>query len=210
MTDLRCARCLRACAFALAALLALLARRCRPRTLLPVPALTARVIDQTGTLSDAQRSALEAKLAAFEREVGSQLVIVMVRDARSRKTSPTTPAARRRMEDRPPRRRRRHVDRRREERPQGAHRAGQDARRRDARHRGEADHRQRDHAGVSRRRLRRRPERGGRPADRARHGRERCRRRRHGATQAQATAGLAARRAGDLLLRRRCRSSARC
>ena len=39
-----------------------------------MPALSARVIDQTGTLSEAQRSALEAKLATFEREVGSQLV----------------------------------------------------------------------------------------------------------------------------------------
>lgn len=44
----------------------------------PVPVLTSSVIDPTGTLTRAQRSALEAKLAAFEREIGSQLVILMV------------------------------------------------------------------------------------------------------------------------------------
>lgn len=46
--------------------------------LLPVPALSARVIDQTGTLDASQRQALEAKLAAFEREKGSQIVMLMV------------------------------------------------------------------------------------------------------------------------------------
>jgi len=71
-------RCLRACAVALAALLALLATPLRAQEVQPVPALSARVIDQTGTLGEAQRSALEAKLATFEREVGSQLVIVIV------------------------------------------------------------------------------------------------------------------------------------
>ncbi|TWO69782.1 YgcG family protein [Caenimonas sedimenti] len=45
---------------------------------LPVPALTARVIDQTGTLDDIQRKGLEDKLAAFEAKKGSQLVILMV------------------------------------------------------------------------------------------------------------------------------------
>jgi uncharacterized protein len=45
---------------------------------LPVPALTARVIDQTGTLTEAQRAALEAKLAAFEAEAGPQIVVLMV------------------------------------------------------------------------------------------------------------------------------------
>ncbi|RQO55853.1 hypothetical protein DBR47_18420 [Paucibacter sp. KBW04] len=45
---------------------------------LPVPALSGRVIDQTGTLSPAQQSALEAKLAAFEQSAGSQLVILIV------------------------------------------------------------------------------------------------------------------------------------
>ena len=46
--------------------------------LLPVPALTARVIDQTGTLDASQRSALEAKLAAFEQAAGPQIVVLMV------------------------------------------------------------------------------------------------------------------------------------
>lgn len=44
----------------------------------PVPVLSASVIDQTGTLTATQVSALEAKLAAFEREAGSQLVVLMV------------------------------------------------------------------------------------------------------------------------------------
>jgi uncharacterized protein len=46
--------------------------------LLPVPALTARVIDQTGTLDAPQRSGLETKLAAFEQRKGSQIVVLMV------------------------------------------------------------------------------------------------------------------------------------
>ncbi|VTU19790.1 hypothetical protein H4CHR_00455 [Variovorax sp. PBS-H4] len=46
--------------------------------LLPVPQLGARVIDQTGTLDAAQRQALEAKLAAFEQQKGSQIVMLMV------------------------------------------------------------------------------------------------------------------------------------
>ena len=45
---------------------------------LPVPALAARVIDQTGTLDAAQVQALEAKLAALEAKKGSQLVVLMV------------------------------------------------------------------------------------------------------------------------------------
>ena len=45
---------------------------------LPVPALTARVIDQTGTLDGPQRSGLETKLAAFEQRKGSQIVVLIV------------------------------------------------------------------------------------------------------------------------------------
>ena len=45
----------------------------------PIPPLSARVIDQTATLTDSQRRALEDKLAAFERERGSQVVVVLVR-----------------------------------------------------------------------------------------------------------------------------------
>lgn len=45
---------------------------------LPVPAPSARVIDQTGTLDEPQRSALEAKLAAFEASAGPQIVLLLV------------------------------------------------------------------------------------------------------------------------------------
>lgn len=44
----------------------------------PVPALTARVIDRTGTLDPAELRALEARLAAFEAERGTQIVVLMV------------------------------------------------------------------------------------------------------------------------------------
>ena len=50
----------------------------RAQDLKPVPVLTAPVIDQTGTLTPTQRSALEAKLMALEREIGSQIVVLMV------------------------------------------------------------------------------------------------------------------------------------
>lgn len=43
-----------------------------------LPALSARVIDQTGTLDAASKAALETKLAAFEQERGSQVVVLMV------------------------------------------------------------------------------------------------------------------------------------
>jgi uncharacterized protein len=44
----------------------------------PVPPLSARVIDQTGTLDAAQLSELEAKLAAFEAQSGPQIVVLLV------------------------------------------------------------------------------------------------------------------------------------
>jgi uncharacterized protein len=44
----------------------------------PVPKLTAHVIDETGTLTASQRSAIDAKLAGFERSHGSQVVVLMV------------------------------------------------------------------------------------------------------------------------------------
>ena len=43
-----------------------------------VPALTAHVIDQTGTLSSSQHQALEAQLAAIEQQHGAQVVVLMV------------------------------------------------------------------------------------------------------------------------------------
>jgi len=45
---------------------------------IPVPALTARVTDQTGTLSPAEREALEAQLKAFEQRKGAQLAVLIV------------------------------------------------------------------------------------------------------------------------------------
>src|SRR5574338_1049719 len=44
----------------------------------PVPALKARVTDLTGTLSAAQRTALEERLAAFEARKGSQIAVLLV------------------------------------------------------------------------------------------------------------------------------------
>lgn len=43
-----------------------------------VPALTARVIDETATLNNAQRQTLEAQLAAIEQKHGSQVVVLLV------------------------------------------------------------------------------------------------------------------------------------
>lgn len=48
------------------------------QALQPVPALSARVIDQTGALDASQRQALEDKLARFETERGTQLVVLLV------------------------------------------------------------------------------------------------------------------------------------
>jgi uncharacterized protein len=45
---------------------------------LPVPPANERVIDQTATLSEAQRAALTAKLAALEEQTGTQLVVLIV------------------------------------------------------------------------------------------------------------------------------------
>ena len=45
---------------------------------LPVPPLSGRVIDQTGTLSAAQAEGLTRKLAAFEADAGPQIVVLMV------------------------------------------------------------------------------------------------------------------------------------
>jgi uncharacterized protein len=44
----------------------------------PIPKLTARVTDLTGTLTAEQQTALEQKLAAFEAAKGSQLAVLMV------------------------------------------------------------------------------------------------------------------------------------
>lgn len=62
----------------LLAWLALLAASAHAQDLQPVPALSARVIDQTGTLRPEQQQALEARLAAFEQSHGSQIVVLIV------------------------------------------------------------------------------------------------------------------------------------
>jgi uncharacterized protein len=48
----------------------------------PVPVLTGRVIDQTATLTGEQAKALSDKLAAIERDRGTQIVILIVPTAR--------------------------------------------------------------------------------------------------------------------------------
>lgn len=46
--------------------------------MLPVPPLTARVIDQTATLSPQEQAGLEAKLAALEADKGAQVVLLLL------------------------------------------------------------------------------------------------------------------------------------
>lgn len=45
----------------------------------PVPSLSARVIDQTGTLAVTEVAALEQRLADFEQRRGTQIVVLLVR-----------------------------------------------------------------------------------------------------------------------------------
>ena len=45
---------------------------------IPVPALTGRVVDQTGTLSPAQQATLEQTLATFEARKGTQIAVLLV------------------------------------------------------------------------------------------------------------------------------------
>lgn len=62
----------------LLACLLLSAALLRAQEVQPVPPLSARVIDRTGTLDAAQRQALEDKLARFEREHGTQIVVLLL------------------------------------------------------------------------------------------------------------------------------------
>jgi uncharacterized protein len=62
----------------LAAALFALAALVQAQDVLPVPPLSGRVIDQTGTLTPEQTQAMSAKLAALEARRGSQLVVLMV------------------------------------------------------------------------------------------------------------------------------------
>ena len=66
-------------ALLLTALLALqMTLPAQAQAVLAVPALSGRVIDQTGTLNPQQTAALDAKLAAFEAQAGPQIVLLMV------------------------------------------------------------------------------------------------------------------------------------
>ena len=68
------------CWRALAALflIALLPWAVQAQPVLPVPALSARAIDQTGTLNAGDLQALEARLQTLEEKSGSQVVVLMV------------------------------------------------------------------------------------------------------------------------------------
>ena len=48
------------------------------QTVRPVPVLSSRVIDETGTLTAVQSQAIAAKLAALEKQTGAQMVVLMV------------------------------------------------------------------------------------------------------------------------------------
>ena len=48
------------------------------QAVLPLPELRSRVIDQTGTLDPTQQAALESRLASFEAQRGTQIVVVLV------------------------------------------------------------------------------------------------------------------------------------
>lgn len=63
-----------ACMLMLAGLL----QAAHAQQVLPVPALSAHVIDQTGTLTAADMASLESRLAGFEKAKGSQIVVLMV------------------------------------------------------------------------------------------------------------------------------------
>ena len=71
-------RCRALAMLALLACVALVGLPAQAQNLVPVPPLSGRVIDQTGTLSAAQAQAITGKLAAIETKRGSQLVVLMV------------------------------------------------------------------------------------------------------------------------------------
>src|SRR3984893_3369552 len=58
--------------------LAVLAAPAFGQTLLPIPKLTARVTDLTGTLTAEQQSMLEEKLSTFEARKGAQIAVLVV------------------------------------------------------------------------------------------------------------------------------------
>ncbi|HSV45753.1 MAG TPA: TPM domain-containing protein [Ramlibacter sp.] len=64
--------------FLLCLLCALLAPWAQAQDLLPVPTLTAHVIDQTGTLDAIERQGIEDRLAALEKDKGAQVAFLIV------------------------------------------------------------------------------------------------------------------------------------
>jgi uncharacterized protein len=66
------------CTLATLLLAGLAATGAAQQGLQPIPSLSARVTDLTGTLSAQQQAALEQKLAAFEAAKGSQLTVLIV------------------------------------------------------------------------------------------------------------------------------------
>ena len=110
----------------------------------PVPPLTARVTDLTGTLTADQAAALEAKLAAFEQAKGSQVAVLIVPTTQPEEIEQYCDPRRRGLEARP----RKGVDDGAIllvalQRPQGAHRGRLRARGRAARRDGQSHHRRR-------------------------------------------------------------------
>ena len=67
-----------AIALLFAVLLQLFSGQVLAQTVLPVPALRAHVMDETGTLDAASLQALDNKLAAFEKSRGAQVVFLLV------------------------------------------------------------------------------------------------------------------------------------
>ncbi|NLD69501.1 MAG: YgcG family protein [Limnobacter sp.] len=74
----RASACLLLAGACLLALLLLLPAASSAQALQPIPPLTGRVVDLTGTLDAATSARIESKLAAFEQRKGSQLVLLMV------------------------------------------------------------------------------------------------------------------------------------
>jgi uncharacterized protein len=68
----------RECAALALAALALFGHAVRAQELTPVPPLEGRVIDRTQTLDGPQRQAMEQHLANVERELGTQIVVLLV------------------------------------------------------------------------------------------------------------------------------------
>ena len=67
-----------ACALACGMAWLAIAGHAHAQSLQAIPALSARVMDSTGTLSGEQRARLEAKLQAFEQAQGTQMVVLML------------------------------------------------------------------------------------------------------------------------------------